>query len=170
MQENHVIVESGEIEENSEQFEFLGRMKPVLKRTYMHNNENVVLTLKSMEILLGHNTKIYVPFNVVREMFKIPPSQEQELVKILFKNVKTGAEIDSQALLASLRNIKTRDPAVSKSSPKLKRNKSLPPVLSPTKKSPPKQESRKPIETSYLSNQKEHMITINFPTIEYLNP
>lgn len=61
-----------ELDENSEQFEFLGRMKPVLKRSYMHQNENVVLTLKSMEILLGHHSKIYVPFNVVREMYKIP--------------------------------------------------------------------------------------------------
>ena len=69
--------------------EMLATMKPVWKNNYFHQLENVILTFKSMEIQLGGHTKIYVPLDVVRDMYSIPAEKEEDLIKILFSSVKS---------------------------------------------------------------------------------
>ena len=145
-----------------------------------------------MEIIVstGDHKKynpIYVPMKVARLLYRVPKSQEHELVRLLFENVKHNEkhrqfelsdhdlEIATESLLKRLDHegkitfvpdeAKPPDDLMSKVS------------VEHTEQSqytlnshiPGTNEVREPISTSYLANNSELSIKINFPSLEYTN-
>ena len=167
---------------------YLEEMKPVLRKSFQHESNNVVLVFKSMEIVITSGLRsfspIYVPINLVRQMYQIPQTQEHELVKLLFENVKTTAdgknfEIQREKLAADLevlvKRLKTEAPLAA--NPRITRENSLERELPNSRgkvsfvqvNSKVDPAVRKPISTSYLQEGVELSIKINFPRVEYLS-
>lgn len=75
---------------------YLEEMRPVLRKSFQHETNNIVLVFKSMEIVITSGLRsfspIYVPLHLVRQMYLIPQTKEHELVKLLFENVKTTTD------------------------------------------------------------------------------
>ena len=69
------------------------KSKPVQKRQFVYQNESILLIFKTIEIIVQNNENrrlnpIYVPLHLTKDIYKIPPTQEHELVKLLFENAK----------------------------------------------------------------------------------
>ena len=130
---------------------------------------------------------IYVPMKIARLLYRVPKSQEHELVRLLFENVKHNEklrqfelseqqlELATELLLKRLDqegkitfvsdDVKHPDDLMSKVS--MERSEQSQCTL--TSHIPGTSEVRSPISTSYLSNNSELSIKINFPSVEYTN-
>lgn len=134
----------------------LSRMKPVLKKVWLHNEENVILSFKSMEITVTASSgksfnPIYVRISALPLIFTIPEDQEHELVRLLFENVEYSEKTKNfefqhsklEAMLSKL--VQKQDSLITSG-------------------------IRNSITTSYLQEGVELQIKIAFPRIEYENP